>query len=243
MPQFRRLPLIALLTAAAGVTHIAAAVPHFADATVFGLSFVGAGWVQLALAAALLVRPRRPVVAAAALINVLALAAWALSRTVGLPLGHSGVEPVALADAITVGLELAAVGLIAARWAGSRIMLGRTAGAIGVLGIAVIVATGASATAIAALGTSGHGHGGTESQEESARLGSGGPQPPESGGAGALAPDRSHQHADGTWHLHQPGDAHEHPDRTVHVHTEQNGPAAPDDPGSSGHDDGHDHAH
>lgn len=238
MPEFRRLPLVALLTAAAGATHIAAAVPHFVDDPLFGVSFVAAGWIQLAVAAVLLVRPDRWAVTAAGLVNVAALIAWVFSRTAGLPLGHPGPEPVALADTITVLLELTAVAVVAMRWRGSRAMLGRSTATMGALGLAAVLATGGSAAAIAALG-SGHGH------DDGAPAAAGrddGDGHAHDTGADVSGP--VHEHADSTWHVHERGDAHEHPDGTVHVHAAggQPGPTGPTPPPTQ-RDDGHDHTH
>lgn len=240
MPRFRRLPLVALLTAAAGATHIAAAVPHFAEDPLFGVSFVAMGWIQLALAALLLVRPDRRGIAAVGLVNVAALVAWILSRTTGLPLGHPGPEPVALADTITIVLELAAVAVVAMRWRGSRAMLGRSTATMGVLSIAAVLATGGSAAAIATLG-SGHGHAGN-APTAAGHDGTDG----HADDAGTTEPpsDPAHEHADGTWHIHEQGDPHEPLDGTVHVHAagKQSGPV-PSTPPSTQHDDSHEHTH
>lgn len=252
MPSFRRLPIVAVLTAAAGAVHLAAAVPHFGQDLVYGGLFVAAGWSQLACAAALLVRPGGTTAGATALVNLGALAAWILSRTTGLPLGHPGVEPVALADGVTVAFELLAVALLVARWAGWRRLAGRSVATVGAVGLVGVLVAGGSTTAIASLGSAGHGH-------ASAPTGDGHDDGHGPGTARtedtqeASAP--AHRHRDGTWHLHARGDAHEHPDGTVHVHRVSDarapspttpsptGEPAPTAVPDAGHGDGHDHTH
>lgn len=153
----RRLPIAALLTAAAGGIHLAAAVPHFTDDRLLGASFVAVGWLQLAVAAGLLLGVSRSTVAAATAVNLVAAAAWALSRTTGLPLGHAGPEAVGIADLVTVAFEVAAMGLLVARWRGSAALLGsRTTAVVTLAATGILVGIGSGA-AIATLAT-GHHH-------------------------------------------------------------------------------------
>lgn len=150
----------AVLSACAGIIHVVAAVPHSADGWMLGLGFLVIGLAQLVIAGLLLRRDRHRVVLPAALaLHGLAVAAWAVSRTVGLPVGHPGPEPVALADLLTVGFELAAMGLVAWRLRDRRTFFLRRPAAIGLLVVAAALATGGSAFAVAELGT-GHSHGG-----------------------------------------------------------------------------------
>lgn len=111
----------------------------------------------------------------------------------------------ALADAITVALELAAVGLLVARWAGSRVLLGRTAGTVDALSIAALVATGGSATAIAALGTTGHGHDQNAATRNDDRQADDAQHEHGADRSDTTTKDTAHEHADGTWHLHERG--------------------------------------
>lgn len=221
----RHLPLAALLTVGAGATHLAAAVPHFSGNAVYGTLFVGVGWAQVLLAAVLLVSARRGLAWAAVAVNVAAVGAWAISRTVGLPLAHA--EPVLLADTLTVVLETAAVGVLVARLRGAT--FGVRAGYVsaGSLVAVLAVVVGASAIAIADLGTEGHDHGG---QAEST---AGTPDDD----VGRVA-ESAHRHDDGTVHLHEAGQPHVHPDETVHLHHASAEKSA--DEGAR-QDDGHDH--
>lgn len=209
----RHLPLAALLTAGAGATHLAAAVPHFSTNPLYGTLFVGAGWVQVLLAAVLLASGRAGVVGAAIAVNTAAVISWALSRTVGLPLAHS--EPVLLADAVAVALEVAAVGVLVARLRGAT--FGFRAGKVTALSLVAVLAlaTVGSTVAIADLASGSH-HG--EASEE-----------------GGSTEEGGHAHADGTVHVHEVGKPHVHADRTVHVHLTGQGrphdPAGAADPG------------
>lgn len=247
----RHLPLAALLTAAAGATHLAAAVPHFSTNPLYGTLFVGAGWTQLILAALLLASARAGLARAAVVVNAMAIAAWGLSRTVGLPLAHT--EPVLLADALTVALEVAASGVLVARLRGAA--FGWRDGQPSVLPLIAVLAlaTGASTVAIAGLGSGGHEHGadsgdagGGHAASEPAPEGAASEAGPE-GAASASGNERpaedTHEHPDGTVHIHQAGKPHVHPDRTVHVHPEDE---SPDEEAADGHghaEGGHAHEH
>lgn len=230
----RRLPLVAFLTAGAGAIHLAAAVPHFDSSSLYGGLFVAAGWVQLLLAALLLVRPHAAVRWAAVGANLGAITAWAVSRTVGLPLAHP--EPVLLSDLLTVGLEGAAASLVLLRARGLRLGLGSRSGSAVMVGVAAIVVTGASAGAISDLAAREHRHGSGGGHGSGAET-----REPTTSGAEA-----AHRHPDGSVHVHGWGRPHVHPDRTVHVHTATARPApgATEEGGhADGHRDGHQHDH
>lgn len=238
----RHLPLAALLIAGAGATHLAAAVPHFSSNPLYGTLFVGAGWVQVLLAAVLLTRARVGVAWAAIGVNVAAVVSWGVSRTVGLPLAH--VEPVLLADAVTVALEVAAIGVLVARLRGATFAF--RGGQVTALSLVAVLAlaAGGSTVAIAGLGTGDDHHG--EASDEGGDAEEGGhAHAGESDGDGSQGQaDAAHEHPDGTVHVHEAGKPHVHPDRTVHVHSgERSGPDEPagsQDAGSE-QDDGHDH--
>lgn len=242
----RHLPLAALLIAGAGATHLAAAVPHFSSNPLYGTLFVGAGWVQVLLAAVLVTRARVGVAWAAIGVNAAAVASWAVSRTVGLPLAH--VEPVLLADAVTVALEVAAIGVLVARLRGAT--FGFRGGQVTALSLVAVLAlaAGGSTVAIAGLGTSDDHHGGASDEgggtEEGGHAHDSEGSGESDGDGGQGQADAGHEHPDGTVHVHEAGKPHVHPDRTVHVHSgERSGPGEPagsQDAGSE-HDDGHDH--
>lgn len=235
----RHLPLAGLLTAAAGATHLAAAVPHFSSNPLYGTLFVGAGWIQLLLAALLWASPRAGLAWIAIGVNAAAIAAWGVSRTIGLPLAHP--EPVLLADALTVALEVAASGVLLARLRGAA--FGWRAEHPSVLPLVAVLAlaTGASTIAIAGLGSGGHEHG-VDSRDagEHHAASEGGPEETTSS-ASQQPPEGVHKHPDGTTHIHEVGKPHVHPDRTVHVHPPDGN--RPQSAGGHGENDGDDHTH
>ncbi|MFI6322707.1 hypothetical protein ACIBG8_34565 [Nonomuraea sp. NPDC050556] len=102
----RPLPLIlAILSAGAAAIHFAAMGEHFALAWTHGAFFAAVGWAQLVWSGAVLVRPSRTVALAGIAGNLLVVAVWAVSRTVGVPFGGPP-EPVGVPDGLATGLEL-----------------------------------------------------------------------------------------------------------------------------------------
>jgi hypothetical protein len=100
--------LILLGVAALGTAllHAAFTPGHWAETWSHGLFFAVVAWLQLALAVALVAHPSRRVFALATL-NVLVIATWVVSRTVGAPFGpNSGVpEDVGVPDLVATALE------------------------------------------------------------------------------------------------------------------------------------------
>lgn len=138
------------LAGAAGVHAVVAAahVPqpgHVGADTVHGSFFVVLAGLQLALAMAVVVDPRRSALRASVAINTAALLLWVLTRTAGL--AGQGPEPVAGADLVTAGLEIAAVVLAARLLATTR----RRAG--GSVRLRPIVSTGVSLLVAGTLAT------------------------------------------------------------------------------------------
>jgi len=138
--------LLAGLIGGAGLIHLAAAASH-ADSRswIDPIGFAIVAWLQIGLAIMLVARKgSRNVYLAAGALNLGAVAAWALSRTVGLPYGsHAGVvEPAGLADGICAGLEVAAVFVSIALIAASpRLRLGPvlpSVAAVAMLGLATV---------------------------------------------------------------------------------------------------------
>lgn len=99
--------LLASLSAGAGLIHLVMVPPHLAESTADGAGFLVAAAVQLALAVALASALARPVLAATVAANAAFVAAWAVSRTAGLPYGsHSGhPADAAFVDLVCVGIE------------------------------------------------------------------------------------------------------------------------------------------
>ena len=119
-----RRPFGTLLTVAAGASivagllHYAAAAGHRSEWTIAAVLFTLVGAFQIVWAAWLWTEPRARVLLTGVLVNAVALAVWALSRTTGIPIGHdAGVaEPVGplaaacvIAEAVVVGTVLLAL--------------------------------------------------------------------------------------------------------------------------------------
>ena len=101
------------LSAGAAVIHFVEMPGHFREDVLFGLFFLAVAAFQFLCAAAFVLRPSRRLYVGAIVGNGLVLGVWAVSRTVGLPLGpNPGVpEPVALIDAVAAAYE---AGIVAA---------------------------------------------------------------------------------------------------------------------------------
>ena len=108
--------LLAALLGGAAAIHLAMAPSHLGESSVEGWGFLVAAWVQLGLAVALVVRPGRWALWATVVSSVALIAAWAVSRTAGLPFGdHAGhAKSVSLVDGVCVALEAVAIVLAAA---------------------------------------------------------------------------------------------------------------------------------
>ena len=78
---------LALLSAGAGIIHLAVLGPHLREFWLFGVFFAAAALAQLGWALLVMMRPSRRVWLAGALGNALVIVVWILSRTVGLPFG------------------------------------------------------------------------------------------------------------------------------------------------------------
>lgn len=228
-----RLAVAAALTLAAGVVHVAAAVPHFGDDPLLGSAFTITGWAQIVVAALLLRRrPVREVVWAGLVTHVVALGALVVARTVGLPLGHGGVEPMTVPDATTAALEAAAmVPLVGWLRRPHRIEASRPV-VLGTLAAAGLVALAGSMLAVASLGTDGHAHAPEPADAHAAEDPHGQRDAAES--TAARAAERIHLHEDASVHVHAAGDAHEHSDGTVHVHAVEPGGTPPAEQPPSG---------
>jgi hypothetical protein len=105
----------AAASAGAGLVHLAAAVSHREDRALL-LLFAATAAVQLAWATLAVARPHRLTVAIGIGVNGAAVAAWALSRTVGLPIVESlgSAEAVGLPDLLAAVLAAVACALTAA---------------------------------------------------------------------------------------------------------------------------------
>jgi hypothetical protein len=137
--------LLAALLAAAALIHAAMAPSHLAESAVEGGGFLAAAWLQVLLAVGVLLRPTRRVLVAVVVTSAALIAAWAVSRTAGLPFGaHAGhAESVSVVDGVCVALEAVALLLAGALAVGAR------RAAPGVRGTRVLAIAGAIGAVVA----------------------------------------------------------------------------------------------
>jgi hypothetical protein len=127
----------------AAVIHAAQAPSHFAEWWAAGVAFVALATAQALLGAAACLWVDRRVWRLAQAVSLASIGLWALSRTVGLPVGPEvgEPEPVGRADLVAVGLEAATVlGATLLLWPGAPVAgrrPGRSATA-GVLAVALL---------------------------------------------------------------------------------------------------------
>lgn len=160
--------LAASLSMGAAVIHLAAGGEHIEALGDLGLGFYWAATFQAVTALALLGRSDRPWVTSITIAgNTAILAAWVLSRTLGLPTVPGGPESIGLADGVAAALQILLVGFLLvrdrvldARWMarrspdrlGSRLLAGLGT-AMATIALSTFLAVGAVAAA------QGDGHG------------------------------------------------------------------------------------
>lgn len=155
--------LASLASLGASVIHFAVVPAHWQEWAPAGVFFLSVAMFQLAWSWIVLVRTTTAVLAAGILLNVGAIALWALSRTAGAPVGpHAGqVELVAGADLCTLMLQIYVV--MGAGWVWYRGLRGGSVPAVAsaaILLVAVGVVTLASTVGAASgLRHGEHGHG------------------------------------------------------------------------------------
>lgn len=156
---FLRASLAAALVGAA-IVHFAMVPQHMSEWSPEGWAFLVTGWVQVALAIAIILRPRRWVLVSTMVTSVVFVLAWAITRTVGPPFGpHSGVaEPAAFVDVACVAIEgatalLALLALVRPRLGASLSSKGLAFASV-VPVAALVIAT----TAVASPSASNHVH-------------------------------------------------------------------------------------
>jgi len=101
----------AVLSAAAGAVHLGYAPHHLGEDWAFGWSFLLVGAAQIGFAVLVVARQRRWVWGAALLLNLAVIGTWAVSRTVGLPVGPEALrtEDASAPDIVCTLLEAGVV--------------------------------------------------------------------------------------------------------------------------------------
>jgi hypothetical protein len=102
---------LALLSAAGAAIHSAVSAEHFDEAFIYGVFFVAASTSQAGWAVLVVYRPTRTLLVVGAVANAATIILWALTRTVGLPIGPEPwhAEAIGTLDLIATLLELAIV--------------------------------------------------------------------------------------------------------------------------------------
>jgi hypothetical protein len=196
--------LLATLSGAAGVIHLAMVPSHAGLSAVEGVGFAIAGWFQLLVAMVLVTRPIRGLLRLTMVANLTFIAAWVVSRTTGLPFGDHAwhAETAGFVDVSCVAIEgvlILAAGVLLARpglgrgWDRSRFTLA----AVVPIGV-VALATGALASP-SARDHASQSHGGHAAGAHEAGDGHAGHAPENDKGFSELT--NGHQHESGVVEL------------------------------------------
>jgi hypothetical protein len=163
----RELPISPILRASIAATLVGAALIHVAmvpqhmnEWAVEGVAFIAAGWLQVALAIAIMWRPRRWVVLAVALCSLALIGAWAVTRTIGSPWGPlSGiVEPASFVDQATIAIEAATVLFAGLAWVRPRLGEGLESESLMFASLVPVAAIVFASAAIVSPSASNHVH-------------------------------------------------------------------------------------
>ena len=103
--------MAAALSVGAATVHAVVCPEHFHEGLLYGEFFAVAAGAQLTWAGLAIFRPRRWVLAAGLAGNLAILVLWAITRTVGIPLGPQAgtIEAVGALDAVATVFEVAIV--------------------------------------------------------------------------------------------------------------------------------------
>jgi hypothetical protein len=173
----RSLGLAGALVGAA-VIHVAVVPDHLLEWAAAGIFFVVLAVVQLLVGAAALLRPGRLVWLASVVVAAGPIVLWAVSRTVGLPLGpEPGVpEALGMSDLACAVLEAAAVALALSLRSRASREDGATAPsahrtALVVLAMLAVTLVGVAANGMLLLGGDAHGSSTPQSQTQASASG------------------------------------------------------------------------
>lgn len=152
---------IAACAAGAAAIHLAMVPAHMSEWAAEGVAFVISGWIQLAIAALVLVHSRRWVMLTALVSSLVFIGAYLVTRTVGAPFGpQQGVtEPTAFVDLACVGLEAALALLSLLALARPRVTARWNHQAMVLASIVPVAALIFATTAVTSNSASNHGHG------------------------------------------------------------------------------------
>ena len=152
------------LSLGAAAIHFAVIGEHFEEYPPYGVAFTALAWFQVGWAVSWVVERRRPLALASIVVNGGALVVWAVSRTVGLPIGPEPgeLEPIGPLDILAGVLEVTLIAILAwdlgmpsIRFRPALPAAGATL-VVGSVALAVVLAT---SVALASAGESEHHHG------------------------------------------------------------------------------------
>ncbi len=159
--------LAALASLGAAVIHFAVVPAHWLEWMPAGAFFVTLATFQLIWARAVLVRATTAVLAAGIVLNIAAIAMWALSRTAGAPFGPHGGEAEVVQGADLCALLLQIYVVMGAGWVWYRGLRGEPvtafASAVVLLGAVGVVALASTVGVASGLRHDHHGPAGAES--------------------------------------------------------------------------------
>ena len=238
--------LAALTSFGASVIHFAVVPTHWQEWMPAGVFFASIALFQLLWARLVLARTTTPVLVVGIVFNVGAIALWALSRTVGAPVGpHAGeAELVQAADLCALLLQFYVV--MGASWVWYRGLQGEPVpvffsafvlmGAVGIVALAstVGVASGLRHGQHAPASANGGHHGTVPGDAQGEHHGTVPEDAFSEQHATDVEPDELNQHDTSTEHAHDPGSNHESAPPPAEA------PAPPSATAQDGHSD-HDH--
>lgn len=158
---FLRASLAAAL-AGASIIHFAMVPQHMTEWALEGWAFLLSGWAQLALALVIIVRPRRWVLSLTAILSVVFIAAWVVTRTVGPPWGPNAgdAETAAFIDVACVAIEGVTVLLAIAALVRPRLGAAWRTGGLVLASIVPVAALAIASSAVVSPSASHHVHAG-----------------------------------------------------------------------------------
>jgi hypothetical protein len=164
-----RCVLAACLVGAACI-HLAMVPTHAGEWLAEGIAFALAGWLQPALAVAIVVRPSRMILAVCAVANLVFIVAWAWTRTAGPPFGpEAGIQHrTGFVDITCVVLEAAVVVFACVALARPRLGSRLDSSGLVLLSAIPVVIVALATTAIVSPSATQHDHAAADDHDHNA---------------------------------------------------------------------------
>ena len=138
---------LALLSVDTALVHFAVIEQHFGEYWLYGAFFVGIGVFELVWALVVMVAPSRLLYWTGVLVNILTIAAYIVTRTVGLLVGPSAnqTEKIGFGDLTATAFEavlvIGSLLLLSRSWGRAQVRMAMSEAAIGTVAIAVTALT------------------------------------------------------------------------------------------------------